>query len=120
MSVVMKYVPSGSYTWKPAARSPVASRSRLRCMSARKPVKKVSGRASASAIAYWNGPPLTKVRYCFAERTAATSAASPVTQPTFHPVYENVLPADEIETVRPRIPGSAAIGWCAPVKTRCS
>lgn len=101
-------------------RRPFASRSRLRRMSSRKPVKKASGRASASATAYWNGPPLTKVRYCFAARTAATRGASPVTQPIFHPVYENVLPEEEMETVRPRIPGSAAIGWCAPVKTRCS
>lgn len=76
----MKYVPSGSYTRNPAARSPFASRSRLRRMPSRKSVKKASGRASASAIAYWNGPPLTKVRYCFAARTAATSGASPVTQ----------------------------------------
>ena len=56
MSVVTKYVPSGRNTSKPAALSPSASRSRLRCRSARRVVKYASGRASAVAAAYWNGP----------------------------------------------------------------
>ena len=38
-------------------------------------------------------------------RTAFTSSAGPVTQPTFQPVTENVLPADEIVTVRSRHAG---------------
>ena len=41
-------------------------------------------------------------------------------QPVFQPVIENVLPADEIVTVRSRIPGSVAIGTCSPSYTRCS
>ena len=54
-------------------------------------------------------------------RTAATAAAGPVTQPTFHPVVENVLPADEMVSVRSLIPGSVATGTCsAPSNTRCS
>ena len=44
------------------------------------------------AMAYWNGPALTYVRYCFAVRTAATSSGVPVTQPTFQPVNEKLLP----------------------------
>ena len=50
-----------------------------------------------------------------AVRTAATSSADAVTQPTFQPVNENVLPAEEIDTVRSRMPGSVATGMCAPV-----
>lgn len=88
--------------------------------SSRKAVKNVSGRASASATAYWSGPPLTKVRYCFAVRTAVTRAAEPVTQPIFQPVNENVLPAEEMETVRSRIPGREMRGTWSPSKARCS
>ena len=40
----------------------------------------------------------------------------PVTQPIFQPVNENVLPAELIDTVRSRIPGSEAIGRCSPVE----
>ena len=54
-------------------------------------------------------------------RTAATSSADPVTQPTFQPVNENVLPAEPIVTVRSAIPGSVQIGTCStPSKVRCS
>ena len=54
-------------------------------------------------------------------RTAATASAGPDTQPTFHPVVENVFPADEIVRVRERIPGSVDTGTCsAPSKVRCS
>ena len=54
-------------------------------------------------------------------RTAATSSAGPLTQPTFQPVTENVLPAEDTVSVRPAIPGSVAIGTCRwPSKTRCS
>jgi hypothetical protein len=45
-----------------------------------------------------------------AVRTAATNEGVPVTQPIFQPVNENVLPADEIETVRSRMPGKVTIG----------
>ena len=38
------------------------------------------------------------------------------TQPIFQPVNENVLPADEIVTVRSRMPGSVASGTCSPVE----
>ena len=61
------------------------------------------------------------MRNCFTARTAATAAAGPLTQPTFQPVAEKVLPADEIVRVRSHIPGSVATGTCsAPPKTRCS
>ncbi|CAM5663122.1 hypothetical protein SFUMM280S_08318 [Streptomyces fumanus] len=89
--------------------------------SSRRPVRYDSGSASASATAYWNGPADTYVRYCFAERTAATSAGAAVIQPTFQPVKLYVLPAELIVTVRSRIPGKLASGTCsAPSKTRCS
>ena len=56
-----------------------------------------------------------------AERTAATRSGAAVTQPTFQPVNENVLPAHPMVTVRPRIPGKVASGTCsASSKTRCS
>ena len=48
-------------------------------------------------------------------RTAATSSAVAVTQPIFQPVNENVLPAELIDTVRSRMPGSEPIGTCSPV-----
>ena len=38
-------------------------------------------------------------------RTAVSSAGGALTQPIFQPVNENVLPADEIVTVRSRMPG---------------
>ena len=63
------------------------------------------------------------MRNCFTRSTAETSAAGPLAQPTFHPVQENVLPADEMRSVRSRIPGRLASGTCglaASVKTRCS
>ncbi len=41
-----------------------------------------------------------------AARTAATSSAGPCTQPTFQPVTENVLPAEEMVSVRSARPGS--------------
>ena len=37
--------------------------------------------------------------------TASTSSGVAQTQPTFQPVNENVLPPDEIVTVRSRMPG---------------
>ena len=44
-----------------------------------------------------------------------------MTQPTFQPVKENVLPAEEMVTVRSRMPGSVASGdVLGPSKTRCS
>jgi len=49
-----------------------------------------------------------------------TRALVPVTQPTFHPVNEKVLPAELIVTVRSRMPGSEAIGMCSPSNTMCS
>ena len=56
-----------------------------------------------------------------AERTAATSSGGPLAQPVFQPVTENVLPSEEIVSVRAAIPGSVASGTCAsPSKTRCS
>ena len=55
-----------------------------------------------------------------AERTAATRAGEPVTQPIFQPVKENVLPAELIDTVRPAMPGSETIGMCSPSNTMCS
>ncbi len=90
--------------WKPlnpASVSPAASTSRLASMSARNAAKYVSGSASASATAYWNGPDATYVRNCWADRTAVTRSA--VTQPTFHPVKEKVFPALPMVTVRCRI-----------------
>ncbi len=60
------------------------------------------------------------MRNCFAERTAATSSAGAVIQPTFQPVNEKVLPAEEMVTVRSRMPGKPARGRWEPSKTRCS
>jgi hypothetical protein len=40
------------------------------------------GHRLLSATAYWKGPALTYVRYCFVVRTAATSSREAVTQPT--------------------------------------
>ena len=67
-------------------------------------------------MAYWNGPPLTKVRNCLAVLTAVTSSGVALTQPIFQPVKENVLPAEETETVRSRMPGSVAIGHVLAVE----
>ena len=47
-----------------------------------------------------------------AVRAAATSGAGPHSQPIFHPVVLNVLPPDEIVSVRSAIPGSVASGTC--------
>nr|BFE76595.1 hypothetical protein GCM10020092_098960 [Actinoplanes digitatis] len=66
---------------------------------------------------------MTNVRNCFTRSTADTSGAGPVAQPTFQPVQEKVLPADEIRRVRSSMPGSPASGMCGvdeSVKTRCS
>ena len=71
-------------------------------------------------MAYWNGPPLTKVRNCLTVLTAVTSSGAAWTQPIFQPVNENVLPAELIRTVRSRMPGKVTIGTCSPSKTRCS
>lgn len=60
------------------------------------------------------------MRNCFAERTAVTSSGGAVTQPTFQPVKEKVFPAEEMVTVRSRMPGRPARGMWAPSKTRCS
>ena len=49
------------------------------------------------------------------------ASAGPLTQPTFHPVVENVFPAELIVSVRCAIPGSVATGMCSdPAKARCS
>ena len=47
-------------------------------------------------------------------RVAATSAGGPTAQPVFQPVTENVLPSEEIVSVRSAIPGSVASGMCSP------
>jgi len=61
------------------------------------------------------------VRYCFTVATARTSGAGAQIQPTFHPVTENVLPAELTDTVRSRIPGRVESGtWRAPSYVRCS
>ena len=75
----------------------------------------MSGSRRPRAIAGWNGAPEVYVRNCLTERTAATRSAGPVTQPIFHPVIENVLPADPIDKVRERMPGSVAIGDVRPL-----
>ncbi len=59
---------------------------------------------SAAALACWSGVPPAKLRYCFAARTAAIRGAGPVAQPIFQPVAENVLPIEEIVTVRSAMP----------------
>ena len=45
-----------------------------------------------------------------------------MTQPIFQPVKENVFPAELIDTVRSRMPGSDAIGTCgrSTSKAMCS
>ncbi len=80
-----------------------------------------SGSPRPRATAGWNGPEATKVRNCLTPRTAATSSAGPVTQPTFHPVTEKVFPAEEMVSVRSAMPGSVATGTCSsPSNSRCS
>ena len=49
-------------------------------------------------------------------RTASTRSAGPAIQPIFHPVVENVLPPDEIVSVRSHAPGSVASGHVARVE----
>ena len=44
------------------------------------------------------------------------SSGGAQTQPIFQPVHENVLPPDEIVTVRSRMPGNVASGTCAAVE----
>ena len=64
---------------------------------------------------------MTYVRTCLAVFVASTRAAGPHAHPIFQPVVLNVLPPDEIVSVRSAMPGSVAIGMCsAPEKTRCS
>lgn len=54
-------------------------------------------------------------------RTAATSSAGPVSQPTFQPVKDSVLPAEDTVRVRSAMPGKVATGtWTASSNTRCS
>ena len=60
------------------------------------------------------------MRNCLAARTAATRGAGPLTQPTFQPVKEKVLPPEEMERVRSAMPGRVAKGTWAPSNTRCS
>ena len=53
-------------------------------------------------------------------RTAAARSGGAHVQPIFQPVRLNVFPAEEMVTVRSRMPGSEAIGTWAPSKTMCS
>ncbi len=71
-------------------------------------------------MAGWNGAPDVYVRYCLTVRTAVTRSAGPCSQPTFQPVNENVLPDDEMVSVRSAIPGSVATGTCSAPNVRCS
>ncbi len=57
---------------------------------------------------------LVKVIHCLAVRTAAVSAGGAHTQPTFQPVTVKVLAAEEIVTVRSRMPGRPASGTWVP------
>ena len=63
------------------------------------------GEPSPAATPRWKGAAFTYVRNCFAVRTAASSSGLAHAQPTFQPVHENVLPPDEMVTVRSRMPG---------------
>ena len=124
-STTTKYVPAGTIGVNPASASPAQSRSRPACSVVARPAYTSSGSPSPCATAGWNGPDATKVRNCLTARTASTSSRGPCTQPTFQPVTENVLPADEMVSVRSAIPGSVAIGTCSPPvgpseKSRCS
>src|ERR1019366_6400434 len=117
MSVMVKYVAAGRYTVNPSLASPSQKRSRL-ALSTDPNAVIVSGAATRPwAIASWKGAPEVYVRNCLAARTAATKGAGPVTQPTFHPVNENVLPPEEIDSVRSAMPGNVAKGTCVPSKT---
>src|SRR6478609_10265401 len=100
MSATTKYVPAGRNTSNPADSNPPHRRSRFDCSDARNGPVISSPIASAVATPYCRGPPDTYVRNCFTVRTASTSSTGPVTQPTFQPVNENDLPADEIVSVR--------------------
>ena len=89
----------------PASRSPAHRWSRLVCSSSANAAYQSSSRRSAAAPAYWNGVAPAKVMNCLAARTPATSDAGPVAQPTFQPVTLNVLPSEEIVSVRSAMPG---------------
>jgi hypothetical protein len=60
------------------------------------------------------------VRYCFTVRIAVTRSGVAVSHPIFQPVVRNVLPPDEIDTVRFRAPGIVAIGEWDRANARCS
>ena len=83
-------------TARPAVSSASHSRSRPRSSESEMPAYTSSPRPSARATAGWNGPEPTKVRNCLTVRAAATASAGPESQPTFQPVAENVLPAEEM------------------------
>jgi hypothetical protein len=59
MSTVVKYVASGTNVSNPAARRPTTRWSRFAARSRAMPEKYSSGRSSPTAIAGWNGAPLT-------------------------------------------------------------
>ena len=105
-SALTKYVPCGGATVKPAPVEPAhrCGRAWPRARAANAAYQPSPSR-SAAAPAYWNGVAPAKVRNCLAARTAATSGAGPVAQPTFQPVTLNVLPSEEIVSVRSRHPG---------------
>ena len=46
------------------------------------------------------------MRNCLTALISVISSAGPSAQPIFQPVAENVLPAEEIRTVRSRMPGN--------------
>ena len=61
------------------------------------------------------------MRNCLTAVTPVTNSGGPSAQPIFQPVAEKVLPAEDIRTVRSRIPGKPASGRCsASSKARCS
>ena len=97
----------GGRAWSPA-RPRTPRTSRRRAAARRRPRAGTASRRRRSGTAWRRA-------------RAATSGAGPVAQPTFQPVTLNVLPSEEIVSVRSAIPGSVASGMCSsPSKTRCS
>ena len=110
MSTVVKYVPWGSYVIEPGGAQTSHEVVALDGQVGGELGVELVVEVEPDAMAGWNGPALTYVRNCLAVRAAVTSGSGPHSQPTFQPVVLNVLPPDEIVSVRSAMPGSVAIG----------
>ena len=122
MSTVVKYVASGTNVVNPAARSPATSRSRLAARSSGEPGEERVGQVEPDGDRRLERRAVHVGQELLGGLGRGRPArAGPHIQPIFHPVVLNVLPPDEIVSVRSAMPGSVAIGtWAAPGNTRCS